>query len=54
MTEISTAVIVLISVYLGYKMGKGEPIVSMPHILKRVIRTEAQEKAVIDKLQRTK
>lgn len=52
MSEVTTAVIVLISVFIGFKFGKGEPIIETPKILKRIIRSEADEAKLIEKLQR--
>lgn len=46
------ALIVLVSIYCGYKMGKGEPIITKPVILKRVVRNERQEAELIKKLER--
>lgn len=52
MNEISTAIIVLVSILLGYKLGRGEPIIEIPKILKRVVRSEGQERALIDRLEK--
>jgi hypothetical protein len=47
MIEILYAVLILIAVYAGYKMGKGEDIsIKKPRFMAR---TEEQEKALLDK-----
>ena len=42
--------ILLFSVYLGYCLGQGKPVVSIPKRLKAFVRTDEEESAVIDRL----
>lgn len=47
------SVMIWVSIILGYKIGKGDDLgIKLPKILKRVVRTEAQEAELVDKLQR--
>lgn len=52
MNEIATAIIVLVSILIGYKLGKGEPIIEIPKVLKKIVRSEGQERALIDRLEK--
>lgn len=52
MELVIAAIVILVSVYMGYKMGKGEPIKFPMKRLKPVIRTEAQEAELEKKIER--
>jgi hypothetical protein len=43
-------IVVLLSVYLGYKMGKGEPLEITPIKMRKAVRSEADEAELEKKL----
>lgn len=46
--------LVLFACYLGFKMGKGEPLLELPRKMGKSVKTEAQQAEIEKKLTETK